>query len=316
VRSYLTVTCRLQASAEEALAASLNDWPVLGCQVETRGAEINVAIYLDNAKVDAVPEILAGLALLDAAEVAVGSFAERDWLEEYRKNATPLPIGRRLWVDPSPAAPTAPPDGRLHIVVEPRQAFGTGSHESTRLVLEVLEELPLAGRSVLDVGCGSGILALAALALGARRAVAFDIDGAAVFVARQTIAVQPVVRHVELFAGTSDALTSAATFDLVLANMIPAEFLPFLARLRDLVGPGGDLVLSGVMADQREVVEAELATCRMQVTAAHRADEWLALVCRPQFPCAVGTPRTMKVAAERVEIEQRRAAQLGGPSKQ
>jgi ribosomal protein L11 methyltransferase len=280
VKSYLTVTCRLQASAEEALATALDDWPVLGCQVEPRGEEIAVAIYLDDAKVDAVPEILAGLTLLDAAEVAVGSFAERDWLEEYRRNARPLPIGRRLWVDPCPATPTEPPDGRLHLVVEPRQAFGTGSHESTRLVLELLEELPLAGRSVLDVGCGSGILALAALAFGARRAVAFDIDAAAVFVARQTVAVQPEPRRVELFAGTAAALAAGRTFDVVLANMIPAEFLPFLAQLRGFIGATGDLLLSGVMADQRDAVEAELKACRLRVTAAHRADEWVALVCR------------------------------------
>lgn len=280
MKSYLTVTCRLPADSEDRLAELMERWPVLGCQVESMGPEIAVTIYLDAGRVAVLPELAAELTVMSATEVSAAGFAERDWLSEYRRHARPLQVGQRLWIDPNPASPTTPPAGRHRLLIEPRQAFGTGSHESTRLVLEVLEELPLEGRSVLDVGCGSGILALAARLLGAREALAFDIDPAAVFVARQTVAVQSPLLPVALFAGTARALRRGRHFDVVLANMIPAEFLPYLEELCCLVGEHGTLVLSGVMADQRAAVEAEIGTCGLVPIGGRELSEWVALVCR------------------------------------
>lgn len=278
--SYLTVTCRLAADSEERLSELLGAWPVLGCEVEPSGSEIAITIYLAESNAAVLPELCADLTLMSASELAAGRLGERDWLAEYRRHARPLAIGRRLWIDQNPASPTPPPAGRVSLLIEPRQAFGTGSHESTRLILELLEELPLAGRSVVDVGCGSGILALASRAFGARQVVAFDIDTTAVIVARQTVAMQCPALPVDLFAGTIDALREETRFDIVLANMIPAEFLPFLEKLRAVTGEHGTLVLSGVMADQRAAVEAELETCGLVPTHGRTMNEWVALVCR------------------------------------
>lgn len=281
MRSFLVLTCRLPAECEERLTEVLERWPVLGCQVEDARPEIVSTIFLGPDQCDALDGLAGELLLLGARELVAAPFADRDWLDEYRQHARPAAIGERWWIDPLPASPTPPPQGRLHLVVEPRRAFGTGSHESTRLVLEVLETLDLAGARVLDVGCGSGILALAACAMGARNAVGFDIDAEAVFVARQTAAVQPTALAVHLYAGSIAALTTHASFDLVLANLIPSEFLPFLAELRAVLPPAGTLVLSGLLADQRQVVESELACVGLQILRCHQAGEWLALVCAP-----------------------------------
>ena len=277
--TYLTITCRLPAGAEEQLAGALEHWPVLGCQVESMGRDIEVTVFVDEAEAAAVPSVCEGLAALGARDLGTGHFAEQDWLAEYRRHATPRTIGSLFWVDPHPERPTPPPPERVHLVVEPRQAFGSGSHESTQLVLLMLEEMALAGRRVLDVGTGSGILALAARALGARWVVGFDIDAEAVCIAHQTVAVQPQRLPVALFAGSTEALRTVPRFDLILANLIPVEAEPLLDDLRSLLAPGGQLLLSGLMADQRAASEADLARCGFVVTRTRELEEWVGLVC-------------------------------------
>lgn len=280
MRSYLTLCCRLPSDREDALTQVLESWPVLGCQVEDTRPDILVTVFMDAAHADDLSRLGGELLLLGAHEMVTGPFADRDWLAEYREHARPVAIGERFWVDPNPAAPTPAPEGRHHLLIEPRRAFGTGSHESTRLVLEVLEQLDVRRARVLDVGCGSGILALAACALGASSAVGFDIDSEAVFVARQTVRCQPVGRPVLLYAGSVASLGRGARFEVILANLIPAEFSPFLAELAALLTPDGTLVLSGLMADQRLVVESELAAVGLAVEGHLEQEEWVALLCR------------------------------------
>ncbi|HUK14670.1 MAG TPA: 50S ribosomal protein L11 methyltransferase [Thermoanaerobaculaceae bacterium] len=279
---YLTVTCRLPAMAEEQLTTALERWPVLGCQVENAGADVDVTVFMESRQAGAVPGVCEGLRALGGREVAAAHFAEQDWLAEYRRVATPLAIGERFWVDPHPHAPTPAPDGAIHLIVEPRQAFGSGSHESTQLALLLLAGMKVAGRRVLDVGTGSGILSLAARALGASRVVGFDIDMEATFVARQTVAAQRRPLPVALYAGTVTALRERASFDLILANLIPAESEPLLPALRTLLATDGRLVLSGLMADQRTATEEELAAAAFGVDSARELQEWVALVCSPR----------------------------------
>lgn len=277
--SYLTVTCRMPAGAENELSSALERWPVLGCQVENAGADIAVTVFIEEDEAGALASVCAGLAALGGREIGAGRFADQDWLAEYRRHAVPRPIGTLFWLDPHPEVPTLPPVGRVHLVVEPRQAFGSGSHESTQLVLLMMEELSLAGRRVLDVGTGSGILALAARALGAAEVVGFDIDFEAVCIAHQTVAVQPQRLPVALFAGSTSALAPRPAFDVILANLIPVEAQPLLADLRSLLTPDGVLVLSGLMADQLAASEEELARCGFAVERARELEEWAGLVC-------------------------------------
>lgn len=279
MRSFLVLTCRLPAEHENRLTELLANLPVLGCQVEDAWPDILASVFLDADRHDTLTALTAELLLLGAREIVSGPFCDRDWLEEYRRHARPTAVGKRLWLDPNPAAPTPPPEARHHLLIEPRQAFGTGSHESTRLVLEALETVHVGGARVLDVGCGSGILALAACAFGAVRAIGFDIDAEAVFVARQTVAAQPRSYPVRLFAGTVEALGAGAEFDLILANLIPVEVSPLLPSLAELLAPDGKLVLSGLLADQRQAVEGELRECGMRAVRAFECEEWVALEC-------------------------------------
>jgi ribosomal protein L11 methyltransferase len=155
----------------------------------------------------------------------------------------------------------APEPGRLEIIIDPRQAFGTGGHASTLLALEWVDvlagELSLESR-VLDIGTGTGVLAFAALRLGAGEAVAFDIDPIAVHEARYWAELNDLAGRLRLFTGPLDALACPG-FDLVIANLLRRELLPLVPGIAGLLARQGSLVLSGLLAEEQEEVESVLA---------------------------------------------------------
>lgn len=228
-------------------------------------------------------------AMLPLAGLTVGPaepLEERAWSEAWKEGLEAIVISPRLAVRPGfRAAPPAFSGAQL--VIEPGQAFGTGGHASTRLALETLDALPEAlvvGAQVLDVGCGSGVLALAALALGAECALACDIDPLATSAARQAAVANDLAARLALFTGSLDALAARleGAFGLILANLLRSELEPLMPSLARLRRPGGCMVLSGLLAEERSAVEARLAVeglCVLGTRLASDAagDRWLAL---------------------------------------
>ena len=200
-----------------------------------------------------------------------------DWLAGYRAAAQPIPVGERLWVDPREpdAPPVAPPAGRLALRIPARTAFGTGSHASTSLAVRLLERLPLEGVVLLDVGTGSGILSLAALALGARRAAGFDLDLAAALLAGQHARLNGI-RGAAFWAGGIESLAAGARFDVVVANALPHELLPVAAAVAGVVAARGRLIVSGALAVEREPVLAGWRTLGLAPVDALEQEEWAA----------------------------------------
>lgn len=201
--------------------------------------------------------------------------AEGDPLEAYRAASQPFPIGRRLWMEPGESPRAAAPEGRIALRVPASRAFGTGSHASTRLALLALEDEALEGRTVLDVGTGSGVLALAAAALGARLAVGLDTDAEAVFVARENVARHAFGDRVRLYAGPLSAC--AGKFDLVVANMLAGEILPEARRLLGGAARRGRVLLSGVTRDREPSVLAKMRTGRWKLDGRRTEGEWISL---------------------------------------
>jgi ribosomal protein L11 methyltransferase len=236
---------------------------------------VEVAVHVDS------PEVAGRTAVgdLGALDLRCEGVEDRDWLAAHREQSVAFPVGRSLWVDPRPDAPTPAPDGRLRLAVEPRSAFGSGSHESTQMLLLELEERDLTDAAVLDVGSGSGILALAADALGAARVVGVELDVDAVWVARETALVQKWTPRVQFVAGTADSL-AGVRFNLILCNMISSLMLPLLDDLERLLDPMGGLALSGLLADETDEVAAEIARHGLRVTGSMKLGEWACLrVC-------------------------------------
>ena len=195
---------------------------------------------------------------------------ERAWLDDYR----PMRFGRRLWVGPSDA-PAPDPDA-VTLRLDPGLAFGTGTHATTALCLDWLADAAPAAR-VLDYGCGSGILAIAALLLGGGAAHAVDIDPQALVATRRNAAANGVAAH--LAVGAPEALTDDARFDLVLANILAGPLADLAPRLAARVAPGGTLVLSGLLEAQVDAVAAAYAGA-FAPFAVDLRDGWARLVAR------------------------------------
>lgn len=277
---YLELTCRLPVGVEDHLDEALGEVRVLGAQVfESDGSTLPLTVYLHGSQADEAARLRALLEADGASGAEVRELAARDWLAAWRSSAAPFPVGRGWWVDPRPGEPSEPPPGRSRLAVEPRTAFGSGTHESTRLVLAALEDIPVAGRSVLDMGTGSGILAVAADRLGARPVVALDIDPEAVWVARRTALEQEWPARPLLLVGPISAV-AGGRFDVVLCNMLTEEIRPLLAAVHAALKADGTAVLAGFLAAEDEAVRSDLARVGLVVRDRRRMGEWLSLTAQ------------------------------------
>jgi len=174
---------------------------------------------------------------------------EQDWVRATQAQFAPIRISARLWIVPSWHAPPDP--GALNVVLDPGIAFGTGNHPTTRLCLSWLARTVAGGESVIDYGCGSGILAIAAMKLGAASAIGIDIDAQALVAARQN-AIQNRVQ-VE-FRAAADRAGRAA--DIVVANILAHPLIVLAPALAGLTAPRGRLALAGILAPQAAEVRA------------------------------------------------------------
>jgi ribosomal protein L11 methyltransferase len=269
---------------EDTFTAGLWRAGTLGVEVRAEGDENSRLTAWFPAAGAGVPDPLAdgwgerGVRLL-AEEIV----AERDWLAPFRQVAQPFALGQRFFVDPGEPRhePLSAPEGRWPLRLPARTAFGTGSHESTRLALELLEETEVRGRRVLEVGTGTGILAFAALLLGARRVVAFDIEVGAALTAGGNLRLNapPLSprRRLRLFAGPLAAVTPGEGFDLVVANVLPTELDSELPAVVSHLAPGGELISSGLLAEQEAAFLAILSRLGLEPTGRRTAGEWVAL---------------------------------------
>jgi ribosomal protein L11 methyltransferase len=277
MKDFLMVRCQLPAACEDDLPEVLRGLPVLGCEIiGGAGQEIGAAIYLSAKHTRVSVEVRERLLSTGAADLKVEEIELKDWIAAYREQAAPFAVGRLWWMDPHPKEPTPAPRGRIRLAVEPRMAFGTGSHESTQLVLLELEELKVRHKTVLDVGTGSGVLALAADALGAALVVGLDIDPLAIWVARKNLDLQDWQARPLLVSGPVRSIANRR-FELILCNMIPEQFLPLLSELRRLVERGGEIVFSGILSCQQEAVAEDLRVAGLQVSGERLRNEWLCL---------------------------------------
>lgn len=176
----------------------------------------------------------------------VETLADEDWAQTWKAHYRPIEVSSRLWICPSWIAPPHP--DAINILIDPGLAFGTGTHATTLLCLRWLARQTLAERSVIDYGCGSGILAIAALRLGAQAATGVDVDPVALTVARDNAGRNRVRQRLRL--STPDGLEPGMAADIVLANILANPLIDLAARLTAMVRPGGQIVLSGMLSNQ------------------------------------------------------------------
>ncbi|MCL1825431.1 MAG: 50S ribosomal protein L11 methyltransferase [Betaproteobacteria bacterium] len=228
------------------------------------------------ALVARITDAAAAAGMAAAPSFAIEEVAERDWVRAVQGQFDPIRVTNRLWIVPS--WHEAPEPEAINIRLDPGMAFGTGSHPTTRLCLEWLCETVQPGMSVLDFGCGSGILAIAAARLGATQSLAIDIDERAVEAARENAERNGVtgIMHVQ---HSSEPLE--ARFDLVVANILTNPLCVLAPAIAARVAPGGRVALSGVLEQQAaQVIDAWAAWIPLEIGDV--CEEWVRLEgCRP-----------------------------------
>ncbi|MGH8399376.1 MAG: 50S ribosomal protein L11 methyltransferase, partial [Gammaproteobacteria bacterium] len=198
------------------------------------------------------PDALRAVLLAALSTLPVHQFTtleDREWSREWLKEFNPKRFGQRLWIVPSAHEPPDPK--AVNVLLDPGLAFGTGTHATTALCLEWLDGAELMGKTVIDYGCGSGILAIAAARLGAKSVRAVDLDPQALVATRENAARNRVTSTLQI--SLPDTLSTAPA-DVLLANILAVPLIELAPRFAALLKSGGELVLSGILDSQRDEI--------------------------------------------------------------
>jgi ribosomal protein L11 methyltransferase len=282
--SWTVLQLDLPADLEDLASAVLQDLGSLGWETRRRGKDVRLLAYWPEPPPAGLVEDLAGR--LDTLAARAGTprpprpvparIPEKDWEAVWRAHfrlERPLPdlVIRPSWISYEPGP------RETVIVIDPKMAFGVGGHPTTRLCLRLLRQVPRLGR-MLDVGTGTGILAIAAARWGARRVVAVERDGAAVANARENLARNRVEDQVWLARGSVNAVRG--TFDVIAANMLLAELRAVIPELAGRMRPAGCVILSGFLTSDEHTLRARLSEHGFGWMAGARDGEWGALAAR------------------------------------
>lgn len=283
---WLQVTLVADGSDADAISDAFNECGAVAVSLEDAGSEPLLAIAeetplwrevaigalfpLDAALPNVRTHVEAAAKNSHALHWDIGWLADQQWERVWLTRFKPLDFGAGLWVCPSwltPPDPTA-----TNIVLDPGLAFGTGTHASTALCLEWIARHDMHGRTVLDFGCGSGILAIAALKRGARTAVGVDIDTQALTVSRENAARNGVAVS---FTALLPAALAPDRFDMVIANILAQPLIELAPQIAARVAAGGSLLLAGLLITQvAEVMAAYAPAFRFDMCV---RDEWAML---------------------------------------
>jgi ribosomal protein L11 methyltransferase len=284
--NFITETGIQGVFQEDLAPSSLNDFPksiereeLMAYFPSDTSAEKRIAslkVYIDNLS-EIFPE-------LDKPSLSIETITDPNWEEQWKKYFKPLRISKNIVVKPTWERYT--PTGRdIVIEIDPGMAFGTGQHPSTRMCMNAIEDILLKDRSfekwrVLDVGTGTGILGISCAKLGAQKVVCLDIDPKAVEIAYKNTAINKVEDRINIF--NKDVLMYDDTFNLIVANLTAKTLIKFRDHLISMTETGGYLVLSGIIDQDRKVVEELFVTDDVSLHSVITEKEWVCYLLKKE----------------------------------
>jgi ribosomal protein L11 methyltransferase len=305
-------SCTVPWEAAEAVAAVLHEWPeIQGVTLEggprepvknpefgewmdellTDSDTTEITVYVpehvsreevERRFVDSLDRVrAAGVSVGDAFDtVRIEAVDESSWENAWKEDFQPIPVGNKLVVVPKWWVDDFDPGDRIPIVLEPGMAFGTGTHATTQLCLEALETIPLAGASVLDVGCGTAILSIAAGKLGASRVLGIDIDPVAVKAAEANVADNGETERIRIVQGDLLSPSLESGYDVLVANILRDILIRMMPQAAEKLKPGGSILLSGFVTEQEDAIRQSMSQCGFEVERRLCKEDWVALVGR------------------------------------
>lgn len=280
---WFEVTVRVPQHVVDDLSVFLDEHGSIGQQVKDGpSGDVDVVAYFGRKTPQAQArrdtarylEALREQGLLSEVPQARWRATPEDWQDSWRPFFRPIQVTPRLVVRPS-WEPCILRPGQCEIVIDPKTAFGTGRHETTRICLCAEETLVRPGVDVLDVGAGTGILCIRAIQLGARRALGLDTDPEAVVVARENLAANQVAQAAQVRCG--DARDLEGSFDVILSNIQSSVLVPLLPTFARLLAHGGTVVLSGVLAEEEADFRRSVAAQGFRADHIRREGEWIGI---------------------------------------
>jgi ribosomal protein L11 methyltransferase len=212
-----------------------------------------------------------------APRIRVASVPDRNWNEEWEKTIRPIEVTDRIVITPTWHTYDSRPD-QLVLKIDPKMSFGTGYHETTRLILKLMEGHLRSGSTLLDLGTGTGVLAIAGIRLGARSGVAVDVDEWSYRNALENLELNGVSDRVRVIQGDISAVPPGA-FDLIVANIQLNIIEPMLEKMRDHLEPDGMMLLSGLLCADEEQILLSLRQNGLGIRDRLTENEWIALAC-------------------------------------
>lgn len=282
--SWITISIEAPEELKDALVGEFSSDRILGVweRPSTEPGSLDLVFFFEPQHVPPLIEARSGRVFerngYAAPEVKVGTEEKKDWSVLWRKGYTSFPVGRRFQVMPSWESSSGIEKGRIAIEIDPGLAFGTGTHETTQLMLESLEQIESSRGPVLDLGTGSGILAIAAEKIGFRLAGACDVDPDAVRVAAENLCRNGVSAPV--FVGSVDAIRTGSV-GLVLANLTSDVIEGVLGEIGRVLAPRGRAVFSGILDSQTVSVSSRIREQEFRIENEVHRGEWVAVwACR------------------------------------
>jgi ribosomal protein L11 methyltransferase len=209
---------------------------------------------------------------------SVNEIKNQNWNRLWEDSIQPIAVTERIIITPS-WRPQPDQEQKIVLIIDPKMSFGTGYHESTRLVLRMLEQYLIADSTVLDVGTGTGILAIAAVKLGARLAIGVDIDEWSYVNGKENVERNGLVKHVDVRHGSLDVVQERE-FTMIMANITRNAIVELLPAMLEKLQKDGLLLLSGLMADDRAAMEKTLQRHHCMLLSVINENEWIGIAAR------------------------------------